>query len=90
MLFKDPSLTGKRVLVTAGANGIGLEITKGFVQAGAKVMICDVSQDAIDQAKSALPGIHAILADVAARLHDPARPIPYHRFDNGRHRLLTL
>ena len=38
-----------------------------------------------------LPSItRAILADVAARLHDPARPIPYHRFDNGRHRLLTL
>jgi 8-oxo-dGTP pyrophosphatase MutT (NUDIX family) len=38
-----------------------------------------------------LPSItRAILADVAARLEDPARPIPYHRFDNGRHRLLTL
>lgn len=38
-----------------------------------------------------LPSItRAILADVAARLDDPARPIPYHRFDNGRHRLLTL
>jgi 8-oxo-dGTP pyrophosphatase MutT (NUDIX family) len=38
-----------------------------------------------------LPSItRALLADVAARLNDPARPIPYHRFDNGRHRLLTL
>ncbi len=38
-----------------------------------------------------LPSItRAILADVAARLDDPARPIPYHRFDHGRHRLLTL
>jgi 8-oxo-dGTP pyrophosphatase MutT (NUDIX family) len=38
-----------------------------------------------------LPSItRAILADVAARMDDPARPIPYHRFDNGRHRLLTL
>ena len=38
-----------------------------------------------------LPGItRAILADVAARLDDPARPIPSHRFDNGRHRLLML
>jgi 8-oxo-dGTP pyrophosphatase MutT (NUDIX family) len=38
-----------------------------------------------------LPSItRAILADVAARLADPARPIPYHRFDHGRHRLLTL
>ena len=38
-----------------------------------------------------LPSItRAILADVAARLDDPTRPIPYHRFDNGRNRLLTL
>lgn len=38
-----------------------------------------------------LPSItRAILADVAARLADPARPIPYHRFDHGRHRLLTI
>ncbi|MBU6164759.1 MAG: NUDIX hydrolase [Alphaproteobacteria bacterium] len=38
-----------------------------------------------------LPSItRAILADVAARLDDPGRPIPYHRFDAGRHRLLAL
>jgi 8-oxo-dGTP pyrophosphatase MutT (NUDIX family) len=38
-----------------------------------------------------LPSItRAILADVAARLDDPARPIPYHRFDRGQHRLLML
>lgn len=65
MLFKDPSLTSKRVLVTAGASGIGLEITKGFVQAGASVMICDVSQEALESAKSAFPGVHTTLADVA-------------------------
>ncbi|WP_353215955.1 NUDIX hydrolase [Sandarakinorhabdus sp.] len=38
-----------------------------------------------------LPSItRAILADVAERLTDPARPIPYHRFDRGQHRLLML
>ena len=38
-----------------------------------------------------LPSItRAILADVAARLVDPARPIPYHRFDHGRHPLLNI
>jgi 8-oxo-dGTP pyrophosphatase MutT (NUDIX family) len=38
-----------------------------------------------------LPSItRAILADVAARDADPARPIPYHRFDYGRHRLLEV
>jgi 8-oxo-dGTP pyrophosphatase MutT (NUDIX family) len=36
-----------------------------------------------------LPGItRAVLAEVAARDADPARPIPFHRFERGAHRLL--
>lgn len=36
-----------------------------------------------------LPAItRAILAEVALREADPARPIPYHRFERGAHRLL--
>lgn len=35
-----------------------------------------------------LPAItRAILAEAALRLADPARPIPYHRFHRGKHRL---
>lgn len=38
-----------------------------------------------------LPSItRAILAEVAAREAEPGRPIPYHRFDRGRHRLLAV
>ncbi len=38
-----------------------------------------------------LPGItRAILAEVAMREHDGTRPIPYHRFDYGKHRLLAV
>ncbi len=38
-----------------------------------------------------LPSItRAILAEVAARDADPGRPIPYHRFDRGQHRLLAF
>ncbi|MEY2883883.1 MAG: hypothetical protein RL490_1607, partial [Pseudomonadota bacterium] len=38
-----------------------------------------------------LPSItRAILAEVAARSHVPDRPIPYHRFDRGQHRLLQV
>jgi NAD(P)-dependent dehydrogenase (short-subunit alcohol dehydrogenase family) len=36
------NLEGARVLVTAGANGIGLEIARAFVEEGARVHICDV------------------------------------------------
>jgi 8-oxo-dGTP pyrophosphatase MutT (NUDIX family) len=38
-----------------------------------------------------LPSItRAILAEVAVRDSEPARPIPYHRFDHGKHRLLAV
>ncbi len=38
-----------------------------------------------------LPSItRAILAEVALRDADPARPIPFHRFDRGAHRLLAV
>jgi NAD(P)-dependent dehydrogenase (short-subunit alcohol dehydrogenase family) len=32
----------QRVLVTAGASGIGKEIARAFVAAGAKVCVCDI------------------------------------------------
>jgi len=34
--------TGKRVLITAAASGIGLAIARGFVAQGANMHICDI------------------------------------------------
>lgn len=65
MLLKDASLAGKRVLVTAGANGIGLAITRGFIQSGAKVLICDVDEKGLREAQANLPGVLTTVADVA-------------------------
>lgn len=65
MLFKDASLAGKRVLVTAGANGIGLAITRGFIESGAKVLICDVDEKSLREAQANLPGVMTTVADVA-------------------------
>jgi NAD(P)-dependent dehydrogenase (short-subunit alcohol dehydrogenase family) len=59
------SMSGKRVVVTAGAQGIGLVIAKTFVEAGAQVHICDVNADALSAAKASMPGITASLTDVS-------------------------
>ena len=66
MFLKDASLTGKRVLVTAGASGIGLAITRGFVENGASVMICDVDEAALAKVKQELPAVHTKVADVSS------------------------
>src|SRR5262245_6212094 len=59
----DLSANGLRVLVTAGAAGIGREIAQTFVRHGARVQVCDVD----DKALGALPKeIFRLRADVAS------------------------
>lgn len=54
--------SGLRVLITAGANGIGLAIAQAFQEAGAHVHVCDIDE----QALAALPeGITYTNADVS-------------------------
>jgi NAD(P)-dependent dehydrogenase (short-subunit alcohol dehydrogenase family) len=56
------SVKGRRVLVTAGAAGIGRVIAQTFVEHGARVQVCDVDEAAL----SGLPReIFRIRADVA-------------------------
>jgi NAD(P)-dependent dehydrogenase (short-subunit alcohol dehydrogenase family) len=66
--FLPVGLTGKHVLVTAGANGIGRVIAEGFLAAGARVHVCDVDAEAVGAAAEHAPGLSASLADVS----DPA------------------
>ena len=42
----DLRLKGARVIVTAGAGGIGLKITERFLAEGASVYVCDIDQSA--------------------------------------------
>jgi NAD(P)-dependent dehydrogenase (short-subunit alcohol dehydrogenase family) len=56
---------GLRVLVTAGAAGIGKAFAETFADAGAKVFICDVDQAALDAFRTARPEIGSCTADVA-------------------------
>lgn len=63
---------GLRVLITGGASGIGLVMAQAFIEAGARVHVCDASQQAIDALAKAqesveLNRITATRADVADR-----------------------
>jgi NAD(P)-dependent dehydrogenase (short-subunit alcohol dehydrogenase family) len=56
---------GLRVLITAGAAGIGKAFAETFANAGAKVFICDVDKPALDQFRKARPEIDSGITDVA-------------------------
>ncbi|MGP1397295.1 MAG: SDR family oxidoreductase [Inquilinaceae bacterium] len=63
----DLELTGSRVIVTAGAGGIGLEIARGFVREGASVWVCDVDAAALAALETSDPDIRGAACDVADR-----------------------
>lgn len=50
----DLNLKGHRVIVTAGASGIGLEIAKAFANEGANVWVCDLIETHQEGIKSGL------------------------------------
>ena len=43
-------LAGKTAFVTGAASGIGLGIATALAQAGAKVMLCDIEEEALSAA----------------------------------------
>jgi NAD(P)-dependent dehydrogenase (short-subunit alcohol dehydrogenase family) len=48
MIERTRPRKGLRVLITAGASGIGASIATAFLEAGAKVVICDIDEGAIE------------------------------------------
>ena len=56
---------GLRVVITAGGAGIGAAIARGFLDAGAKVLICDVDEAALDYFASGHPDVVTQVADVS-------------------------
>jgi NAD(P)-dependent dehydrogenase (short-subunit alcohol dehydrogenase family) len=63
----DLGIQGLRVLVTAGAGGIGLEIARSFIREGAKVHICDVDDAALASLATSDPDVTWSRTDVANR-----------------------
>ena len=57
----------RKVLVTAGAAGIGKEIAAAFLSAGDSVYTCDINQAALDAARTASPDLLTGVCDVSNR-----------------------
>lgn len=59
-------LEGQRVLITAGAGGIGLAIAERLEQHGARIYVCDVADDALATFVKAHPKAGWFKADVSS------------------------
>jgi NAD(P)-dependent dehydrogenase (short-subunit alcohol dehydrogenase family) len=57
---------GLRVLVTAGAGGIGAAIARAFHASDARVHVCDVDRDALARLSGELPSLTTTVADAAS------------------------
>jgi NAD(P)-dependent dehydrogenase (short-subunit alcohol dehydrogenase family) len=57
----------QRVLVTAGASGIGREIARAFAANGAKVFVCDIDGKALEALTKELGGVATTVCDVSKR-----------------------
>lgn len=56
---------GLRVLISAGASGIGAAIAEAFMEAGARIHVCDVSKPALAQFQERFPESQVTHSDVA-------------------------
>lgn len=55
-----------RVLVTAGASGIGRTVAETFVAGGARVHITDIAEDAIEETVASVDGVSGTIGDAAS------------------------
>ena len=57
----------QRVLVTAGAGGIGREIARSFIGNGASVFVCDIDEKGLAQLEQDMPGVRTATCDMGNR-----------------------
>jgi uncharacterized oxidoreductase len=56
-------LSNRTILITGGTSGIGLELARQLLERKNTVIITGREQQRLDEAKSKLPGVHAIQSD---------------------------
>lgn len=58
-------LAGNTVLITGGATGIGLAFAERFLAAGSRVVACGRREEALREARKALPGLETFPCDLS-------------------------
>lgn len=61
----DAGIAGQRVLITAGAGGIGLAIARRLAHHGARLFVCDIDETALEAFGGMFPDAGHIKADVS-------------------------
>ena len=61
-------MSGRRVVITAGASGLGRAMAEAFLAQGDRVAVCDADPLAVSRVAADQPGLRAAVADVT----DPA------------------
>ncbi|MEO8304591.1 MAG: SDR family NAD(P)-dependent oxidoreductase, partial [Betaproteobacteria bacterium] len=61
----DMQIRDLRVLVTAGASGIGLATARAFAREGARIHVCDIDERALAAVAASDPGFAQSVCDVA-------------------------
>lgn len=64
------AFTGKRIVVTGGAGGIGVETVRAFMEQGAHVIMADIDEAALARAQQLLGRVR--LGTIASSLDTPA------------------
>lgn len=62
--------TGRRIVVTGGAGGIGMETVRAFMEQGGHVVMCDIDEAALDRAQQVLGRVR--MGTIASALDTPA------------------
>ena len=60
------NLSGNTILITGGASGIGMELTRQLAHRGNKIIITGRDSAKLERAKAKVPGIVTIVSDVAS------------------------
>jgi NAD(P)-dependent dehydrogenase (short-subunit alcohol dehydrogenase family) len=67
-------LTGRTAIVTGGSQGLGLEIARTYLAAGARVLLCGRDTAALDRARAALELVAPEPGSVATATADVSEP----------------